>query len=43
MIAVTAFYEAYPRSTEFDAWQRKPVDIVELAEIVRLLIARRSS
>ena len=41
VIAVTAFYETYPNAAEFDAWLRKPVDIVQLGALVGRLIRAR--
>lgn len=40
LIAVTAFYETYPNSAEFDAWLRKPVDLEQLASLIARLVQR---
>jgi CheY-like chemotaxis protein len=41
VIALTAFYEHYPSTTEFDAYLRKPVDLDRLGLTIRVLTERR--
>jgi CheY-like chemotaxis protein len=43
IIAVTAFYEQYPDSAEFDAWLRKPLDVGEVCALIGRLVQRRRS
>jgi CheY-like chemotaxis protein len=40
IIAVTAFYENYPNTTDFDAYVRKPVDLDRLCTIIEVLTRR---
>jgi len=40
IIAVTAFYEDYPHTTDFDAYLRKPVDLDRLCTIIEVLTRR---
>lgn len=41
IIALTAFYEDYPATPEFDAFLRKPVDLDHLCDAIRTLVGRR--
>ena len=40
VIAVTAYYEAYPSAPEFDGWLRKPVDLWEVGALIGRLTGR---
>jgi CheY-like chemotaxis protein len=40
IIALTAFYEDYPRTADFNAYLRKPVDFDELCNTIRTLVER---
>ena len=40
IIAVTAFYEDYPQTTDFDAYLRKPIDLDRLCTIIEVLTRR---
>jgi hypothetical protein len=40
VIALTAFYETYPRSSEYDAWLQKPVRLDDLAATIKRLTNR---
>lgn len=40
ILAVTAFYEDYPATTDFDAYLRKPIDWDRLCTIIEVLTGR---